>query len=178
MNGQKRPIALIGLMGAGKSSVARILAQRLGVVLVDLDDQIQTASGKSVAELFRTEGEPAFRRHESAVLRAALAADGATGVLDCGGGVVLDPAHRALLRERCRTVWLEVDPDEAARRIAADGNGRPLLDGEPAARRLAALLAERAPLYRDAAGLRVPTSARSPEEVAGDILSRLAEGET
>ena len=94
-------------------------------------------------------------------------------VLACGGGVVLDPANRAVLKSRCRTVWLEVAPGEAARRIAPDGPTRPLLGKGLPEERLNELLGARAPLYAEASELRVATDARTPEEVAAEVLRRL-----
>jgi len=169
-----RPIALVGLMGAGKSSVARILGERLGVPAVDLDLELEAASGTPVARLFARDGEGAFRTAERAALERVLAAG--AQVLACGGGVVLDPANRAVLKSRCRTVWLEVAPGEAARRIAPDGPTRPLLGKGLPEERLNELLGARAPLYAEASELRVATDARTPEEVAAEVLRRLAAG--
>ncbi len=165
----ERPLALVGLMGAGKSAVGRILGERLGVALADLDAFIEAAEGCSIGDLFEREGEAYFRRREGEVLRQAL--DSGARVVACGGGVVVDPAHRALLRQRCRVVWLEVSPAEAARRIGEPA-GRPLLTGLPSLPRLAALLAERSPLYAEVAHVRIATDARTPEQVADAILAR------
>src|SRR6185503_19607132 len=92
------PLALVGLMGAGKSAVARVLGERLGVAVADIDAFIEAEEGSTIGELFEREGEPWFRRREGEVLRQAL--DAGARVIACGGGLVLDPAHRALLRER------------------------------------------------------------------------------
>jgi shikimate kinase len=167
-----RPIALVGLMGAGKTTVARILGARLGGAVVDLDRAVEDSAGCTIAELFAREGEAGFRARESAALSAVLADPPA--VLACGGGVILDPERRAWLRERCRVVWLEVSPAEAARRMGSGpGPGvRPLLGaGLP---RLEAMLGERSALYAEAAGLRVSTDGRSPEQVTDAVLAGLA----
>jgi shikimate kinase len=166
-------IALIGLMGAGKSSVARLLGERLGVSVADLDGMIEAVEGCSVAELFERAGEAWFRRREGELLREALGSG--VRVLACGGGVVLDPAHRALLRERCRVVWLEVSPAEAARRVAASNGieARPLLAGAAPGDRLSALLAERAALYAEAAHARIVTDGLSPQQVADAVIAAL-----
>jgi len=170
-----RPIALIGLMGAGKSAVARVLGERLGVSVADLDGMIEAIEGASVAELFERAGEAWFRRREGELLADALRSG--VRVVACGGGVVLDAAQRRLLRERCRVVWLEVPPDEAARRVSQDAldptRTRPLLAGGPPAERLAVLLRERAPLYAEAAHVRIPTAGRAPEAVADAVLAAL-----
>jgi shikimate kinase len=168
-----RPIALIGLMGAGKSAVARVLGERLGVSVADLDGMIEAVEGCSVAELFERAGEAWFRRRESELLAEALRSG--VRVVACGGGVVLDPGRRRLLRERCRVVWLEATPEVAAARLETAGgvaaSARPLLAGRPARERLAELLEARAPLYAEAAHARVSTDGRSPEQVADAVLA-------
>jgi shikimate kinase len=170
-----RPIALIGLMGAGKSAVARVLGERLGVSVADLDGMIEATEGCSVAELFERAGEAWFRRRESELLAEAIRSG--VQVVACGGGVVLDPERRRLLRERCRVVWLEISPETAAARLEAAGGDagsvRPLLAGRPARERLETLLRERAPLYAEAAHARVPTDGRSPEQVADAVLAAI-----
>ena len=163
-----RPLALVGLMGAGKTAVARVLGERLGTAVADLDAFLEAEEGRSIGELFAREGEAWFRRREGDVLRQALAAGAC--VVACGGGVVLDPAHRALLHDRCDVIWLQVSPAEAARRVGA-GAGRPLLAGAPPRERLEALLAEREPLYGEVAHRRIDTESRTPEEVADLILA-------
>lgn len=163
-----RPLALVGMMGAGKTAVARILGERLGAVVADLDAAIEAAEGRDIGTMFEREGEAWFRRREGEILRQSLAAG--ARVVACGGGVVLDPANRALLRERCHVVWLEVTPAEAARRIG-DAGTRPLLAGGPAPARLAAILAERAPFYAEVAHQRIVTDARTPDQVSDAILA-------
>jgi shikimate kinase len=170
-----RPLALIGLMGAGKTSVARVLGERLGVSVADLDGMIEAIEGCSVAELFERAGEAWFRRRESELLAEALRSG--VRIVACGGGVVLDPAQRALLRDRCTVVWLEVDPAEAARRVTAQhadpARVRPLLAGDAPEARLLALLEARSPLYAEAAHVRVSTQGRTPEQVADAVLAAL-----
>jgi shikimate kinase len=163
-----RPIALIGLMGAGKSAVARILGERLGTAVADLDAMLEAEEGLSIAELFARSGEAWFRRRESELLERAIAA-GAL-VLACGGGVVLDPRHREALRARCHVVWLEVTPTEAARRVKSDGDTRPLLRGADEVAELERLLAARATLYAEAASLRIATDGRTEAQVAGAVI--------
>lgn len=158
-------------MGAGKSAVARILGERMGTLVADLDAMIEAEEGASVAELFERAGEPYFRRRESELLARALAAG--ARVLACGGGVVLDPARRELLRTRCRVVWLEVSPAEAARRVGEGAPGRPLLHGGAPEALLASVLAARAPLYAEVAATRVATDGLSAGQVAAQVLEAL-----
>jgi shikimate kinase len=161
---RSRPIALIGLMGSGKSAVARELGERLGTSVADLDALIESEEGRPIAHLFEQEGEPWFRRREGIALDRVLAAG--VGVVACGGGIVLVPEHRRRLRDACFTVWLEVAPAEAAARLEGETLLRPLLAGAPPAERLAALLEGRAALYGEVAHLRIDTSGRSPVAVA------------
>jgi shikimate kinase len=177
-NADARPIALVGLMGAGKSSVARALGERLGAAVADLDAMAEAERGCSVAELFEREGEPAFRRLEGRMLLQVLAAG--AGVIACGGGIVLDSDHRRMLSTRCRVVWLEVSAAGAARRLAGGADSRPLLvaagSGGAVAdplRRLEALLAERWPLYEQVAQARVAVEGRTVDEVADEVLAAL-----
>lgn len=166
-------MALVGLMGAGKSAVGRALAARLRGACVDLDARIEAAAGCAIAELFAREGEAGFRARETAALESAL--DSGAAVIACGGGVVLAERNRALLAARCRVVWLEVDPVEAARRLVRErpGNARPLLDGGDPVERLSALLAERRTFYDQVARWRIRTDALPPEAVAEEILRSL-----
>jgi shikimate kinase len=175
---ETRPIALIGLMGAGKSSVARVLGERLGVSVADLDGMIEAIEGCSVGELFERAGEPWFRRREGELLAEALRSG--VRVVACGGGIVLDPERRRVLRERCQVVWLEVDPKEALRRVSDHGGDpartRPMLAGGDPETRLRELLREREALYAEAAHVRVPTAGRTPDEVADAVLTELGRG--
>lgn len=164
-----RRIALIGLMGAGKSATARVLARRLGWPVVDLDDAVEAAAGLSVAAIFRQRGEAGFRAAERESLRAALHGP-APMVLAAGGGAVLDPENRRTLSEHALVVWLPIPPVEAARRTA--GSDRPLLagGGDPVTV-LAELAAAREPLYRACADVTLDwRGAVDPE----DLVARLA----
>jgi shikimate kinase len=172
MRTPERPIALIGLMGAGKTAVARALGERLAVSVADLDAMLEAETGRTIADQFADQGEAEFRRREGLALRRALSAG--VRVIACGGGVVLDPANRTLLRDRCDVVWLEVSPHEAARRLAAEPYTRPLLaDADPEIR-LRAVLDEREALYRQIAPRRVTTDGRAVDAVATEVLAGLS----
>lgn len=154
-------LALTGMMGSGKSTVAAILGRLLGRRVVWLDEEIARAAGKSVAAVFADDGEPAFRAME----RRAVAAIPAGAVADLGGGAFCHPASAELLLAKGRVVFLDVSAHEAARRIGA-GDGRPL------AAHWEALLASRLPLYRRAS-LTVEVDGLTPEAVARRILEAL-----
>lgn len=161
------PIALIGLSGAGKSTVARVLAERLGWAWADSDTLIAQAEGRPVAAIFAAEGEAYFRKREAATVAEALGRGSL--VLATGGGAVLHAESRALLRERAFVAWLDA-PDEALiARLRAHDEERPLLADNPAAR-LAALRDARAPLYAGIAHVVVATAGLTPTEVAERIL--------
>jgi shikimate kinase len=170
MAGTGPHVVLVGLMGTGKSTVGQLLADRWGWPLVDSDAQVEARTGRTVREIFETDGEPAFRRLEAEALAAALEG-AAPSVIAAAGGVVLDPANRARLRASGTVVWLTGDPDVlAARATAPGGDHRPLLEGDPdeTMRRLAA---ERAPLYAEVADHTVAVDTRSAAEVADAIAA-------
>jgi shikimate kinase len=144
------------------------------VAVADLDTMAEAERGCSIRELFEREGESAFRRLEGRILEQALTVG--AGVISCGGGIVLDPAHRGALVARCRVVWLEVSPAAAALRLASAGDSRPLLAAGSAEavvaplQRLEALLAVRRPLYEQVAQARVSVEGRTADEVADEVL--------
>lgn len=157
-------VVLVGPMGAGKTTVGALLAQRLGVGLRDSDEDIVASTGREIGEIFVDEGEPRFRELERSAVRAAL--DEHTGVLALGGGAVLSPETRNLLQGHT-VVFLDVGLADAVRRVGL-GTSRPLLLGNVRGR-LKALLDERHPLYREVATLTVDTSGRTPEDVVDEI---------
>ena len=159
-------VYLVGMPGAGKSTVGRELAGRLGVPFLDLDAEIEREAGAAVADIFRDEGEASFRALEAAALVKASMQDPA--VIACGGGVVLEPANRITLRNTGVAVYLDVPLDELRRRVqpAAD---RPLIRQEGDLERL---LASRGPLYREFAG-HVVDGSGDPGVVAAAIIEEL-----
>jgi shikimate kinase len=170
---EPRPVALVGLMGAGKSAVARALGERLGASVADLDSMIEALEGRTVSELFADSGESWFRRREGELLAQVLRQG--VRVIACGGGIVTVPSTRLLLRERCTVVWLEVTPAEAARRLSAASSApareRPLLAGGSPESRLRDLLAARGPAYAEVAHVRVPTDGRDAGAIADAVLA-------
>lgn len=166
-----RPVVvLIGAPGSGKSTVGRILAERLGVAFRDTDADVERQAGMPVADIFIEQGEERFRELERAAVRTALAEH--DGVLALGGGAVLAPQTQELLADH-HVVYLEVGFAEAARRTGFD-RSRPLLIGNPRAQ-LKALLEARLPVYERVGKVKVATDGRAPEEVAEEILAALKE---
>lgn len=143
----RRTVVLVGMMGAGKTTVGRRLAPRLGLPFCDVDREIERAAGMSVSELFRRHGEESFRRGEAQVMARLLA--GPPQVLASGGGAVIDAGTRRLIKKEALSIWLKADLDTIVRR-ASRRKTRPLLQsGDPRAT-LARLLEERAPYYAQA----------------------------
>ena len=151
-------------MGAGKSTVAALLAERWGVGVRDTDLDIEAAEGRSIAEIFVDDGEAHFRALERQAVAAALAHH--DGVVALGGGAVLDPGTQHLL-EAHPVVFLNVGLSDAVKRVGL-GVGRPLLLGNVRAR-VKTLLDERLPVYRAVAHVQVDTDGRTPEDVAAEV---------
>lgn len=144
---ETRTIALVGLMGVGKSTVGRRLAHRLGLPFADGDDEIERAAGMSVSEIFATMGEEAFRDGEARVMRRLL--EGPRMVLATGGGAVLNPETRALLKTNAVMVWLRADLKTVASRVQRRDT-RPLLRGKDPYQALTAMAEVRYPVYAEA----------------------------
>ena len=143
-----KTIVLVGLMGAGKTSIGRRLAQQLRLPFVDADAEIEAAAGSSIEEIFQRHGEAAFRDGERRVI-ARLLEEHPVQVLATGGGAFMDPATRALIRERCLSIWLRASLPLMLARVARRNN-RPLLKtGDPGVV-LEKLMAERYPIYAEA----------------------------
>lgn len=162
-------VVLIGPMGAGKSTVARILGEAWGLPVRDTDEDIEAAEGRSISDIFVDSGEEHFRELEVRAVADAVA--GHQGVLALGGGAVLREETRAVLAGM-PVVFLRVGLSEAVKRVGL-GVGRPLLLGNVRAR-IKALLDERTPVYESVATLVVDTDGRTAEEVAAEILEVLA----
>lgn len=164
-------VVLVGLPGTGKSTSGRRLAKIMCVPFVDSDDLVEAAEGRSVREIFDTDGEAAFRAAECAAITDCLAGD-FDGVLSLGGGAVTHPATRdALARAGVPVAVLRAGTDTLLARVG-DGRTRPLLSEDPAAR-LRDLAAERAPIYDSIATLTVDTDQRTPGQVAAHLAARL-----
>jgi shikimate kinase len=161
-------LVLIGMMGCGKTTVGRRVAARLGRRLRDSDAEVEARTGRTVREIFESDGEAAFRAEEARVLAEALD-DPEPAVVAAAGGVVLDPANRERLRQGGTVVWLDGTPEELARRVTSSGH-RPLLGDDPLAA-LRRLDRERRPLYAEVADHVVPVGGRSLDDVVVDVLA-------
>lgn len=170
MNDHPRPIALLGLSGVGKSTVARLLADRLGWPVVDTDALIVAAERRPIADIFANDGEPRFRDLEAAALAEAL--EHAAAIIATGGGIILRPENRALLSERATCIWLDATTDALVARLQQHDEERPLLAGD-ARQRLEALRAARADLYAAQSVLIVNTAGHPPQDVVETILEYL-----
>jgi shikimate kinase len=159
-------VYLVGMPGSGKSTVGPELAGRLGVSFVELDAEIERAAGRSVRDIFATEGEPRFRELEAAALTEAAARD--PSVVSCGGGVVLEPANRVTLRATGEVVFLSVPLEVLKERVSPSAD-RPLIHAETDLERL---FRDREPLYREFAAHVIDGSA-PPDEVAEAIEKEL-----
>ncbi len=165
------PLFLVGYRGTGKTTVARLLAGRLGWDWVDADEALEARYGRTVRQIFADEGEAGFRDKEEAVLEELCRPE--RRVVATGGGVVLRQANRGRLRSVGRVVWLTADAPTIWGRLQRDpttAERRPALTVDGLAE-VEELLRQREPLYRACADLAVDTAGRSPEEVVAAILS-------
>jgi shikimate kinase len=144
---QDRTIVLVGLMGAGKSSIGRRLATALGLPFRDADEAVEEAAGRSIADIFETLGEPAFRDGERRVIARLL--DEPPHVLATGGGAFMHEATRALIKQKGVSVWLKADIEVLAKRVSRRGD-RPLLKNRDPLEALEELAKQRYPIYAEA----------------------------
>nr|WP_276554535.1 shikimate kinase AroK [Pseudomonas peradeniyensis] len=161
---------LVGPMGAGKSTIGRLLAKELRLLFKDSDKEIELRTGANIPWIFDKEGEPGFRDREQAMIAELSALDGV--VLATGGGAVMRDANRAALRAGGRVVYLHASVEQQVGRTSRDRN-RPLLRTANPEATLRALLETRDPLYREIADLVVETDERPPRMVVLDIIERL-----
>jgi shikimate kinase len=164
-----RSIVLVGMMGAGKSSIGRRLAALLGLAFVDADSEIEQAAGMSISEIFESKGEPYFRAGECRVIARLL--EGGPQVLATGGGAFMNTDTRALIRNRGVSVWLKAEPDLLLRRIRRR-NDRPLLRTEDPEGKLKQLIDERYPVYAEA-DLTVHSRETPHETIVEEIVRAL-----
>jgi shikimate kinase len=164
-------VFVVGMMGSGKTTIGRLLAERLGWRHLDSDEQVGRDTGQTVPEIFARRGEPAFRAAEAHALAAAAAADTPT-VVSVAGGAVLDPDNRQVLRRGGVVVWLRARVETLAERVG-DGAGRPLLGDDPADA-IRRLYAERRPVYQELADVVVDVDGVDARTVAERVLAALS----
>lgn len=177
---ESRKIVLIGMMGSGKSSSGRRLAQRLQCSFVDLDECIERRAGRSIREIFAVDGEQKFRDLEQEELGRVLVEPGAS-VIAAGGGIVVREANRRALRAADDVIWLQASIDELARRVGARAKRReghrPLVDGDPTAR-LHELMDERRDWYHDVATAVIEVDDRSLQDVVAAMAAIVEQHES
>ena len=167
---EQKHIYLIGFMGAGKSTVAKALAKKTGLPVMEMDDVIASRAGMPIREIFARQGEEAFRKQEAALL--AEIADGEPAIVSCGGGLIKLAENISVMRSSGTVVCLTATPETILSRVAGDSS-RPLLQGKKDIASIAAMIAERAPLYERAYDFSVKVDGRTPEEIADSILAAL-----
>jgi shikimate kinase len=164
-----RTVALVGLMGAGKSAIGKRLAQRLGLPFVDADDEIERAAGCSIGEIFEKYGEADFRAGERRVISRLL--DEPPHVLSTGGGAYVDPSTRTLMRTKAVTVWLRAELDVLLDRVRKRGH-RPLLRGGDPKEVLSRLMTQRYPIYAEA-DIIVDSTAQPADRTTDQVIEAL-----
>jgi shikimate kinase len=170
-----RPIFLVGMMGAGKTTIGRQLAKQLGREFLDLDHELEARCGVRVSLIFDIEGEEGFRRRESALLQECAQRNDI--IIATGGGAVLAEANRRCLRDHGLVIYLRAKGDELYRRVARD-RGRPLLQTVDPRGRIAELLAQREPLYEEVANLVFETGLMPVPQVVQSLIPMLQKHET
>ncbi len=159
-------IYLIGFMGVGKSHVGRCLSREIKARYIDADAEIEKRCGMTIPEIFEKKGEEAFRDMETGLLRE-IAKTGRC-VISCGGGMVLRPENRGLMKESGKTVYLLAEPETIYERVKHSTH-RPLLNGKMNPEAIRMLMEERYERYEKAADIRVKTDGKKPDEIAGEI---------
>lgn len=160
-------VILIGFMGAGKTSVGEAYAAAEGIPMLDTDQMIEEEAGMTISDIFATQGEPAFRRTETAVLEKLLAGTGRS-VISVGGGLPLLKQNRELIRKLGTVVFLRVQPETVLMRLRGDTT-RPLLMGDHVEQKVRGLLTDRNPLYEEAAHRVIDVDGKTLEELVAEL---------
>ena len=168
---EEKPIALLGLRGAGKSTLGEKLAQALGVAFVELDREVEKEAGAALSEVFALYGQDAFRRFERRALERVLSSH-ERAVIATGGSIVTDAGSYKLLRERCTCVWLKASPEEHMERVIAQGDMRPFKGSSAALEEIRKLLSDRDRLYRRA-DLAIDTSGKTLRQTLAELKQAL-----
>lgn len=166
-------IYLVGPMGAGKTTIGKLLADELHLEFVDVDREIESRSGVDIPWIFDREGEAGFRIRETAALKELSQLDGV--LISTGGGAVISAENRQIMMSTGTVIYLHTSVDEQVRRTSRDRK-RPLLQNDDPRRVLSELMAIREPLYREIADVILDTDSRSPKLVAQDLIEQLRLG--
>jgi XRE family aerobic/anaerobic benzoate catabolism transcriptional regulator len=169
---RRRRIALIGLRGGGKSTLGRLLAERIDATFIELDREIEKRSGASLSEIFEMFGQETFRRAEREALDSVLR-EHSHFVMATSGSIVTDPGTLEILLSSCFTVWVRADPQEHMRRVIAQGDVRPMANSGRAMEDLIAILKSREPLYARA-DTELVTTGKTPEQNLSELLRLIA----
>ena len=171
----RRAIVLVGLMGSGKTTVGKRIAQELGYDFADSDDLVASTTGKSVRDIFSQDGEAVFRKYESDAIRLTLVDGNSPIVLATGGGAVISSENRTIISDHAsHVVWLDASVDDLVVRTKS-GAGRPLLDGD-ASKTLQSLSDQRSAWYEEIATLRIDTRGKSATKVCSLVLEAIHAG--
>ncbi|MBM3556248.1 MAG: helix-turn-helix domain-containing protein [Alphaproteobacteria bacterium] len=165
-------IALVGLRGAGKTTLGRALAAKLDVAFIRLDEEVEREAGMDLGEIFSLSGQAGYRRFERQALER-IVRDHGRAVIETGGSLVSEPGTYGLLLETCLTVWITATPEDHMTRVIAQGDHRPIAGSREAMDDLKRILAGRETLYRKA-DLIIDTSGRKVNESLDDLMARLA----
>ena len=163
-------IILIGFMGAGKTTVGNVVAERLNQPLFDTDQLIEQQAGMSISKIFEVYGENEFRRLETEMLKENLSAS-KDWVLSVGGGLPLKEENRGLLKKMGIVVYLRVKPDTVLQRLRGD-KSRPLLQGGDVKQKVESLLRQRGSIYEEGADIVIDVDGKAPEDIAQEILTK------
>ena len=171
----RHAIVLVGLMGSGKTTVGKRIAQELGYPFVDSDDVVASVAGKSVREIFAQDGEVRFRQYESEAIKSVLVGRQSSVVLATGGGAVISGENRSLISEQAsNVVWLDASVEDLVVRTKL-GATRPLLDGD-AATTLQSLSSQRSAWYKEVATVRIDTRGKTVAKVCSAVMEAIREG--
>jgi len=169
---RRRRIALIGLRGGGKSTLGRLLAERLDVPFIELDREIERRSGANLSEIFDMFGQETFRRAEREAFDEVLSQH-LHFVIATSGSIVTEPSTLELLLASCFTIWVRAEPEEHMRRVMAQGDMRPMAHNARAMEDLVSILKSREPLYAKAEAI-ITTSRKTPEQNLAELLRLIA----
>jgi shikimate kinase len=167
----KTNIALIGFMGVGKSTIGKLLSQKLEKKLVGVDFLISQKAGKSIPEIFKEDGEILFRELEISVIKEISPLKNL--VIDCGGGVVLNRINIDRLKQNAIIIWLMASPEVVFNRTISAEKGRPLLQGKSKVSEIQEMMTSRQPYYDYAADIKIDTSAASVQMIVDQILDKV-----